>query len=879
MPHARSNDDIALHRHTVTAGRPESGGYNRNLHTTPIQRASSASQTPAAAAGPSATSTPNSTAAAATKDANHQISQVQPPTPRTGDPATIPTESTPRAASMADAATSHSHKGLVNNTDTAAPLPDKAQPGSGGLRHSRMHQSLLDQFTPDNNTERQPLTAANSPISATSAADREATESPSDIPPGQRTPPSPNRRQRQHIPVSDNDITRRHSSGTLTPDIFSSHQEHDWDSEDRSPPFGNGHLPRYDFYDRHQLPPLSQTERNDMMLTAIEGLQTNYGALIDRLATKHHSTTTTPDRARSLSPKRQHKTTTPNDVSDMVNHMLDTFTTAQKQLLASLNADFKRVMIQTTSQLTSDFLSHLDQIMTRTDRLEHSWAHFRQTQAAADKRADQQIRYLKQDQKEDAKHIALLQQENAAIIHDMQTMNDHRTDTLKKYVKEMVYASEKHLTDRQEQALRQLCHTLDGQARAAPTHTQTAPSYGTVQDGVYTPTRRTNTTEPSTTPTQAHSITDPRSCHAPTTGTNQSSYRAVGADYTRQPTSGIDHLHHGPPGANHLPLPTAADPAFALAGKLADLIEKMADRPRSTRRDAPKISAPTFNGAQDSSFETWKSSLEDTFTYLQWPSDDPQRLALLPTVLQDYAKVHYNSMPPADKATYDIAIANLAKAFSIAHQPPTTRAARLQRPQGATESVRDFNLEITRRLQECNITDGDRQLDIYIQNLRDEISQRVLLMLPTTLRQAQICAETVEHSLAITSRTPILAVNQPSPHHGRDNGNYRSNSRGYQNSNNRSRYDNYNQRNYRSQSRDRRPDSRQSRDRRQRSSSYNNRRESSRDRYNSRPRQRSNSDQRRGQYSRSPSYSRNRYDRSPTPHINAIQDDDHITKN
>ena len=134
------------------------------------------------------------------------------------------------------------------------------------------------------------------------------------------------------------------------------------------------------------------------------------------------------------------------------------------------------------------------------------------------------------------------------------------------------------------------------------------------------------------------------------------------------------------------------------------------------------------------------------------------RLNLLPTVLTDTAKVHYDSLPAADKATYDAAIRCLAAAFSVASQPPTTHAARLQRKQGPTESVRTFNVEITRRIQECQITDSDSQLDIYIQNLREDIAQRVLLMMPTNLRQAQICADTVEHSLAINPTNPLLAI-------------------------------------------------------------------------------------------------------------------------
>ena len=79
--------------------------------------------------------------------------------------------------------------------------------------------------------------------------------------------------------------------------------------------------------------------------------------------------------------------------------------------------------------MTSTCASHL----TRTDKLDHSWSHFRQMQAAADKRADQQILYLKADQTENAKHITMLQQENAAIIQDMRAIHDHQTDKMKQY--------------------------------------------------------------------------------------------------------------------------------------------------------------------------------------------------------------------------------------------------------------------------------------------------------------------------------------------------------------------------------------------------------------------------------------------------------------
>ena len=314
-----------------------------------------------------------------------------------------------------------------------------------------------------------------------------------------------------------------------------------------------------------------------------------------------------------------------------------------------------------------------------------------------------------------------------------------------------------------------------------------------------------------------------------------------------------------------------------LANKLTDLVDKIATPKPATppRRELPKITTPIFTGNNDSSFEIWRTSLEDMFAYLQWPIDDPMRLLLLPTALTDYAKIHYNSLPQSDKTDYNTAMAALAKNFSVAHQPPTTKAAKLQRKQGPTESVREYNLEITRRIQECNVTDPERQLEIYIQNLRSDIAQRVLLMVPTTLRQAQTAADIVEQSLNLNHDPSMMAF--------QSNNNQRR-----QDYPRRSRADSYNKN---------RADTSGNNYRRSSSRDYNNRRSASRDRNRStsgnrdrRTRSWSREDQRR-QFPRNRSNSaprspgrnnRDRYDRSPTPYgdINAIHaNEDHVSKN
>jgi len=220
----------------------------------------------------------------------------------------------------------------------------------------------------------------------------------------------------------------------------------------------------------------------------------------------------------------------------------------------------------------------------------------------------------------------------------------------------------------------------------------------------------------------------------------------------------------------------------------------------------------------------------------------------LPTLLQKHAQIFYNSIPAHEKATYQGAMATMANYFSIRHQPPTTRAAKLQRKQGLTESVRDFSLEIVKRMQECQVTEPDRQLDIYMQNLREDVAKKVLLMCPSNLRHAQTCAEMVEHTMAMTTDNSIAEVGH------------------------RSRMDTYNTR-QRTQKRGR-DDHRRSTDRDDRRGRDDRRSTDREDRRRSGDRRRSNHRSRRGSRGeyRSNSVDRRNFRRSPTPYGNNINE-------
>jgi exonuclease VII large subunit len=268
------------------------------------------------------------------------------------------------------------------------------------------------------------------------------------------------------------------------------------------------------------------------------------------------------------------------DVSDMVQHMLDAFTNTQQHLINKLQVDFKRLMTKTTSKITSDFLQHMDHLTECTDDLGHILVSHQQKQATIDDQANKLTAKLQAIPTELANQLKSLQRTISSVNHQLADIRDR--DDLKQY---LVHDSERALAARQDHNLSQLCQTIVGDGQLHPPPTPTRP----------------HAVQPTVTQTQRPTL---------------------------------------PPEPTHATPCPETDPGYALVGRLTDLLDKMATKPVGTRRDAPKISAPTLNGAQNSSFETRWSSLEDKFTYLQWPLEDTQRL---PTVLQGYAKVHYNS--------------------------------------------------------------------------------------------------------------------------------------------------------------------------------------------------------------------------------------------
>ena len=163
----------------------------------------------------------------------------------------------------------------------------------------------------------------------------------------------------------------------------------------------------------------------------------------------------------------------------------------------------------------------------------------------------------------------------------------------------------------------------------------------------------------------------------------------------------------------------------------------------------PHTKLPTFNGENDSSYESWAHDLEDAFEHLGWGPEHQSRVTVIPTLLTGLAKIRYRNMPSGIQRDYHALMKELNRQFGRPSKSAVHIFQQLDRPQLETESVRTFSREILQRLQNAGVTDEGFMLATYLKNLRPAIKAKVLLMRPETLRDAEQFAETVEQSLPI----------------------------------------------------------------------------------------------------------------------------------
>ena len=170
---------------------------------------------------------------------------------------------------------------------------------------------------------------------------------------------------------------------------------------------------------------------------------------------------------------------------------------------------------------------------------------------------------------------------------------------------------------------------------------------------------------------------------------------------------------------------------------------------RVNNRRGPNVTLPRFSGDATSSFEEFWRDLEEKFNFLQWDHDHPNRVQVLPTLLDGLAKIKYREMPQRTRDNFSSVMRELQRLFGLESKNAIHVYQQLERPQRASELVCDYSRDILQRMQNSSITDERYMLATYLKNLRSNIRAKVLLMSPQTLAQAQQCAETVEATLAL----------------------------------------------------------------------------------------------------------------------------------
>ncbi len=178
---------------------------------------------------------------------------------------------------------------------------------------------------------------------------------------------------------------------------------------------------------------------------------------------------------------------------------------------------------------------------------------------------------------------------------------------------------------------------------------------------------------------------------------------------------------------------------------------------QASSRRGPPVKLPRFDG--QNSFEKWRQDLELHFDYLGWAKDDPQRAAVIPTLLDDYAKFRYLKFPKESRQSYDQVLEQLDALFATSKKPLSVRRNYMNRRQKHGESVREFSAIILQRFSECN-PPLETQIDVYCNMLLPEISAEIRDDDYDKMEDLIACAEQAEHRLRLRREAQGSLINQ-----------------------------------------------------------------------------------------------------------------------
>ena len=154
---------------------------------------------------------------------------------------------------------------------------------------------------------------------------------------------------------------------------------------------------------------------------------------------------------------------------------------------------------------------------------------------------------------------------------------------------------------------------------------------------------------------------------------------------------------------------------------------------------------PTFSGKENENFEAWESDFEQYCSLCNW--DTTMRMKSLGLVLKERARQIYEDLPQDKKSTWPIVIQQLRVKFGKRTASELLDCDKLDRLQGPTESVRDYTIDVVKRLRNAGIKDEKQRLLICYRGLKPSIKRTVFLLKPSDFESCETEALLVERNL------------------------------------------------------------------------------------------------------------------------------------
>ena len=145
------------------------------------------------------------------------------------------------------------------------------------------------------------------------------------------------------------------------------------------------------------------------------------------------------------------------------------------------------------------------------------------------------------------------------------------------------------------------------------------------------------------------------------------------------------------------------------------------------------IKIPQFSGNAKEDVNDFIAQYERVTKFLDWTAD--RKAECLPIQLQDEAASWYNSLENASALGYDELKSALKERFQPKSAKWLHRQNLGQRKQGLVESVADFAKDIRKQCQRLELPKTD-WVFYFLNGLRPELQEAVVVQQPTTLEQA-----------------------------------------------------------------------------------------------------------------------------------------------